>query len=133
MADPGFHVGGHAPIGGCRPPTWALFGENVCENERIGSHSTPPLDPPMSPLAKSDYLNFQQSIEKYCVTTLRNDDGKCISRSTVNREQWYLSFADFPLNQQTGKPANQCTFKSSFFKAILTKGLHFTMVFWFDY
>ena len=24
--------------GGCGPPMWALFGENVCENERIGSH-----------------------------------------------------------------------------------------------
>ena len=24
--------------GGRRPPTWALFGKNVCENERIGSH-----------------------------------------------------------------------------------------------
>ena len=38
---------------GCGPPTQALFGENVCKNERIGSHrggrapGTPPLDPPM--------------------------------------------------------------------------------------
>ena len=32
VADPGF------PVGGRGPPTWALFGENVCENERIGSH-----------------------------------------------------------------------------------------------
>ena len=40
VADPGFPIagGGHAPIGGHGPPTWALFGENVCENERIGSH-----------------------------------------------------------------------------------------------
>ena len=30
--------GGHAPVRGCGPPTWALFGKNVCENERIGSH-----------------------------------------------------------------------------------------------
>ena len=37
VADPGF------PEGGRGPPMWALFGENVCENERIG----PPLDPPM--------------------------------------------------------------------------------------
>ena len=30
---------GHGPIfGGCGPLTWELFGENVCENERIGSH-----------------------------------------------------------------------------------------------
>ena len=45
--DPGFHVGGHGPVGGCGPPTWALFAENVCENERIGTHrrrapGTPP-------------------------------------------------------------------------------------------
>ena len=32
VADPGF------PVGGRGPPTWALFGENVCKNERIGSH-----------------------------------------------------------------------------------------------
>ena len=31
--------GGRAPImRGHGPPTWALFSENVCENERIGSH-----------------------------------------------------------------------------------------------
>ena len=36
--DPGFSVGGCGPIlGGFWPPTWALFSENVCENERIGS------------------------------------------------------------------------------------------------
>ena len=57
VADPGFPVwGGRAPVGGGGgrgPPTWALFGENVCENERIGSlggacagHAPPP-DPPM--------------------------------------------------------------------------------------
>ena len=35
--DPGFSVGGRGPIlGGFWPPTWALFSENVCENERIG-------------------------------------------------------------------------------------------------
>ena len=39
VADPGFPVGGGVhPLGGCGPPTSALFVENVCENERIGSH-----------------------------------------------------------------------------------------------
>ena len=47
VVDPGFPVGGHAPIRGCGPLTWVLFGENVCKNERIGSHrghalGTPP-------------------------------------------------------------------------------------------
>ena len=32
VADPGFPIGAHGP------PTWALFGKNVCENKRIGSH-----------------------------------------------------------------------------------------------
>ena len=40
VADPGFLFGGG---GGANllwgPPTRVLFGENVCENERIGSHS----------------------------------------------------------------------------------------------
>ena len=38
------------PLGGGRPsPTWALFGENVCENERIGSRwGGAPAAPPGS-------------------------------------------------------------------------------------
>ena len=36
--DPGFPVEGRGLVlGGCGPPTWVLFDENVCENERIGS------------------------------------------------------------------------------------------------
>ena len=30
--------GGMHPLGGHGPPMRALFGVNVCENERIGSH-----------------------------------------------------------------------------------------------
>ena len=38
-ADPGFPVGGAwTHFGGRGPPMWVLFGENVCQNERIGSH-----------------------------------------------------------------------------------------------
>ena len=32
VADPGSPVGGGRP-----PPTWVLFGKNICKNERIGS------------------------------------------------------------------------------------------------
>ena len=53
--DPGFSAGGgRGPIlggGGVWPPTWALFSENVCENERIrscrGRAPARPLDPPI--------------------------------------------------------------------------------------
>ena len=50
--DPGFSIGGVDPFwGGVWPPTWAVFSENVCENERIGScrgrAPARPLDPPM--------------------------------------------------------------------------------------
>ena len=39
VLDPGFPVGGWAPTcWGCQPPMWVLFGGNVCENKRIGSH-----------------------------------------------------------------------------------------------
>ena len=39
-------------MGGRGPPTWALFTENVCENERVGFRRggvrrARPLDPPM--------------------------------------------------------------------------------------
>ena len=38
--DPGFPVGGAwTSFGGREPPTWSLFGENACENERIGSRT----------------------------------------------------------------------------------------------
>ena len=43
------------PLGGHGPPTWALFGENVCENERIGSHwgeHVPGMPPPPYPPMK---------------------------------------------------------------------------------
>ena len=38
--------------GGRRPPTWALFGKNICKNERIGfcwggAPAALPPDPPM--------------------------------------------------------------------------------------
>ena len=37
-ANPEFPVGGRGPVlGGCGPLMQVLFGENVCENERIGS------------------------------------------------------------------------------------------------
>ena len=37
MVDLGFAIGGgHQPIGGHRHPMQELFGENVCESERIG-------------------------------------------------------------------------------------------------
>ena len=38
VVDPGFPMGGHAPIRGHGPPVQTLFAKNVCENERIGSH-----------------------------------------------------------------------------------------------
>ena len=53
VADPGFLVGGAwTRYGGRGPPTWALFTENVCESERIGSRRggvrrARSLDPPM--------------------------------------------------------------------------------------
>ena len=44
VADPGFPVRGHGPVRG------ALFGKNVCENERIGSRrgGMLPARPPRS-------------------------------------------------------------------------------------
>ena len=51
VADPGFPIGGRAPVRGCGPLMWVLFGENVCEKERIGSHRVwraPGTPPPRS-------------------------------------------------------------------------------------
>ena len=52
VADQGFPVaGGMDPLGRCGHLMQALFAENVCENERIGSRRGrapgTPLDPPM--------------------------------------------------------------------------------------
>ena len=49
-ANPGFPLGeASTPLGGRQPPTWALFGENMCQNERIGSGSgRTPAAPPGS-------------------------------------------------------------------------------------
>ena len=67
VADPGFTVGGRAPVRRERGTlTRVFFGENVCEKERIGSHTgwhvpgtPPPLDPPMIYVGnmKKTYLN----------------------------------------------------------------------------
>ena len=52
-ADPGFPMVSVTHLGGHGPPMWVLFGENVSENERIGSRSgghVPKIlyvDPPM--------------------------------------------------------------------------------------
>ena len=42
VADLGFPAGGRGPVTGLGPPTWALFTENVCENETTGSHTGMP-------------------------------------------------------------------------------------------
>ena len=60
VADPGFPVGGGGvhPLGGCGPPMRVLFDENVCENERIGSHigwRAPGTLPPRSANAIDKY------------------------------------------------------------------------------
>ena len=71
MVDPGFPVGGVHPLGGHGPLTWVLFGENVCKNERIGSHRRwhapgmpPPVDPPMIIFMNSYALNVSIPLYK---------------------------------------------------------------------
>ena len=55
MADPGFPVGGGVhPLGGHGPLMWALFGENVCENERIGSRCGGGVCPACPPRSAND-------------------------------------------------------------------------------
>ena len=56
------------------PPTWALFGENVCKNERIGSHrgacaGHAPLDLPMD-MNILQVVYWQLLIEVNCVSLL---------------------------------------------------------------
>ena len=61
VVDPGFPIGGRAPVRGGRGPLMqAILGENVCENERIGSNRgvacarhAPLPDPPM-PIVNKD-------------------------------------------------------------------------------
>ena len=49
-------MGGIDPLGRGRPPTQTLFGENVCENERIGPcRGCAPGTPPRSTNVKDTY------------------------------------------------------------------------------
>ena len=54
--------GGVHPLGGRGPPMWVLFGENICENERIGSHRgrVPGTSPQIRQCSysKSQFLNL---------------------------------------------------------------------------
>ena len=52
VADPGFPVGGRAPVRGRGPPTWALLVKMYAKTKELGpiggrAPGTPPLDPPM--------------------------------------------------------------------------------------
>ena len=75
MADPGLPVGGVHPLGGRGPPTWALFSENVCKNERIGSHRGwhAPGMPPRSANV-IDSTGFQGDTVRMCEEIMMNDD-----------------------------------------------------------
>ena len=84
MADPGFLVGGVDPLEGRGPPTWVLFGENVCENERIGcAGHAPSLDPPLdvfgNSLAKLTKLMFIQVYfsTSMCTLQIEHQSGVC--------------------------------------------------------
>ena len=69
MADPGFPVGGRAPVRGRGPRMRVLFGENVCKNERIGFHrgwcapGTPLLDPQMLVFLLSHQIKYQKVLK----------------------------------------------------------------------
>ena len=104
MADPGFPVGagGVHPLGGCGPPTQALFGENVCENERIGSHrgwcvpgTPPPPDPPMLTII---LLKLSRSCinDKLHKTSLSSH--LLLSSLTINPKMFHHSKSNFNLN-----------------------------------
>ena len=61
-----FPLGGVHPLGGgLGSPTWALFGKNVCENERIGFHrgGHTPGTPPRS--ANDHYLKGERQTYRY--------------------------------------------------------------------
>ena len=63
--DPRFPTGGINPLGGHQPPTWVLFDENVCKNERIrssgGGHvlDTPPRSANFS-LSKNVHVSCEE-------------------------------------------------------------------------
>ena len=99
MADPGFPVGGRTLIrGGRGPPTWALFGENVCENERIGSHRgrapgtpppPPPPDPPMIVLFKPSLVKCLTLYLAYVKCTFKIVQGGFTCYCIRNVPAWF--------------------------------------------
>ena len=85
VADPGFPVsgggGGAKPFGGHQPPKRALFGENMCNNEKIGSRwgGAPLLDPPMSTYQVCFNVCFKHRLMLYSGWYL--EVVKCLRRS----------------------------------------------------
>ena len=70
------------PIGGCGPPMRVLFGENVCKNERIGSHrgwhlpSRPPIFTNGSYLLANTFDSSLQTLTtKACNKTMKTYPG----------------------------------------------------------
>ena len=93
--DPGFSVGGKwTHFGGFWPPTWALFSENVCENERIGSCRgripvRPPLDPPM-PLQKlMTFVVLQWSTSHSKLKPHTSTTPQSGSQQIISQSPWY--------------------------------------------
>ena len=82
-ADPGLPVGGggtNPRWSGHQPPTQALFGENICKNERIwscwggGCRKLLYVDPPLN-LVRSMYTAIVRAIEMDEYTWDSNFDG----------------------------------------------------------
>ena len=84
--------GGVHSLGGRGPPMWPLFDENVCKNERIGSHRgggvhwARPLDPPKGVIFYNN-RNFHSVTKQYS--------------SYPDYCHWYCYFENFKLAQHT--------------------------------
>ena len=94
VSDPGFPVGG-----GRGPLTLALFGENVCKNERIGSHRgcVCPAHPPDLPMSNSTTFNLQLLPQTYFLCQYRK-------RTDIYYSTWSLENVSKSCQSQFFRP-----------------------------
>ena len=111
--------GGRHPLGGHGPLTWALFGENVCKNKRIGSHRGRVLGIPPPPRSASALVSslivYKMNVLPSLPKNMVNRFHELITKFMWNQKQAkiYYSLLNLPKNLGGVKLVNLSVKKKS--------------------